>query len=168
MERSVMRRKRQSIWRGLISGLVGGAVASLAMGQFHSLITKKWVKPPREQKEEDSTVKAASAVSEGVFNHRLREQEKKPASSAVHYAFGATVGGMYGAAAEWKPAIASASGAPFGAAVWLGAHEIAVPALKLGKPPTQEPLPLQAVEFASHLVYGVTADAVRRLVRRML
>jgi putative membrane protein len=163
-----MRRKRQSLWRGLISGLVGGAAASLAMGQFHSLITKKWVKPLKEQKEEDSTVKAASAVSESLFNHRLGEREKKPASSAVHYVFGAAVGGMYGAGVEWKPAIASAWGAPFGAAVWLGAHEIAVPALKLDKPPTQEPLPLQAVEFISHLIYGVTAETVRRLVRRML
>jgi putative membrane protein len=164
-----MRRKRKSVWRGLVSGLAGGAVASLAMAQFHSLITKKWVKPPKEQeKEEDSTVKAASAVSEGVFNHRLQRQEKKPASSAVHYAFGAAVGGLYGAAAEWKPAVAIAAGTPFGAAVWLGAHEIAVPALKLSKPPTQEPLSMHAVEFASHLIYGVTADAVRRLVRRML
>ena len=164
-----MRRKRQSMWRGLVSGLVGGAVASLAMGQFHSLITKKWMKPPKEQqKEEDSTVKVASAVSERVFHHRLQPEEKEPASYGVHYAFGTTIGGLYGAAAEWKPAVASAAGAPFGAAVWLGAHEIAVPALKLGRPPTQEPLSLQAVEFASHLVYGVTADAVRRLVRRML
>jgi len=163
-----MRRKRKSVWCGLVSGLAGGAVASLVMGQFHSLITKKWVKPPKEQQEDDSTVKVASAVSEGVFNHRLQRQEKKAASSAVHYAFGATVGGLYGAAAEWKPAVASAAGAPFGAAVWLGAHEIAVPALKLGKPPTQEPLSLQAVEFASHLVYAVTADAVRRLVRKIL
>jgi putative membrane protein len=164
-----MRRKRQSVWRGLVSGLAGGAVASLAMGQFHSLITKKWVKPPQDQqKEEDSTVKAASAVSEGVFKHRLRPEEKETASYAVHYAFGTSIGGLYGVAAERKPAVASAAGAPFGAAVWLGAHEIAVPALKLGKPPTQEPLPLQALEFASHVVYGVTADAVRRLVRKML
>jgi putative membrane protein len=159
--------KRQSVWRGLVSGLAGGAVASLAMGQFHSLITKKWVKPPAEQQnEEDSTVKAASAVSESVFKHRLQPEEKKPASHAVHYAFGTTVGGLYGIAAERKPAVATAAGAPFGAAVWLGAH--AVPALKPGKPPTREPRPPQAVEFASHVVYGVTGDAVRRLVRRML
>jgi len=126
-----MRRKRLSLWRGLVAGLASGAVASLAMGQFHSLVTKKWVKPPKEQqKEEDSTVKVASAVSEGVFKHRLQRQEKKAASSAVHYAFGATVGGLYGAAAEWKPAVASAAGAPFGAAVWLGAHEIAVPCIE--------------------------------------
>ena len=51
-----MRKKRQSVWRGLVSGLAGGAVPSLAMGQFHSLVTKKWVKPPKKQrKEEDST-----------------------------------------------------------------------------------------------------------------
>jgi hypothetical protein len=100
------------------------------------------------------------------FKDRLQPEEKKPASYAVHYAFGTTVGGLYGIAAELKPAVATAAGAPFGAAVWLGAHEIAVPALKLGKPPTREPLPLQAVEFASHVVYGVTADAVRRLVHR--
>src|SRR5262245_43404120 len=38
------------------------------------------------------------------------------------------VGALYGAAAEIVPRVRMALGLPFGAAVWLGAHVIAVPA----------------------------------------
>src|SRR5437016_2070391 len=91
--RIFMRGKKHSVWRGLAAGLAGGAAASLVMGQVHSLITKKLIKPkPDQRQEEDSTVKAAATVSESVFDHRLQPDEKKPASAVVHYAFGMTLG----------------------------------------------------------------------------
>jgi putative membrane protein len=58
---------------------------------------------PESRQDEDSTVKTASAISEGVFRHALTEDEKKVAGPAVHYAFGAGVGGVYGALAEMAP-----------------------------------------------------------------
>ena len=53
----------------------------------------------------------------------------------------------------------------FGTAVWLGADEVAVPAFRLSKPPTEYPVSVHAYAFMSHLVYGVTTDLVRRAVR---
>ena len=53
-------------------------------------------------------------------------------------------------------------GAPFGAALYLGAHAAAVPALGLSKPVTRKPLKDEAGEFLGHLVYGVVTDMTRR------
>src|SRR6185295_5920749 len=54
---------------------------------------------PNPEVQDDTTVRAASAVSEGLFDHRLTEREKKIAGPAVHYILGTGVGGLYGVAA---------------------------------------------------------------------
>jgi uncharacterized membrane protein YagU involved in acid resistance len=116
---------------------------------------------------EDATVKTAERVSRGVFHHQLQEDEKKVAGPAVHYAMGAVSGGIYGAVAELVPVTALGAGLPFGAAVWLAADEVAVPALGLSKPPTRTPAVVHAQALASHLVYGLTTDLVRRGLLRV-
>jgi putative membrane protein len=71
-------------------------------------------------------------------------------------------------AAEAFPASAAAGGTLFGATLWLVADETVVPALGLSAPPSEYPLRTHVQALASHLVYGVTTDAVRRTVRRVL
>lgn len=166
--------------KGLAAGLIGGLVASWTMNQFQSFtskLAKEMEKPqgaqkkkgePRKKEEDDATVKAASAISEGIFDHKLTKREKKVAGPTVHYAFGAITGGLYGAAVELAPIISSGAGLPFGAVFWLAADEAAVPALGLSKPPAEYPLSTHASGLASHFVYGLTTDIVRRAVRRAL
>ncbi len=168
------------VLRGLAAGLVGGLIASWTMNQFQALTSKlaeeleksqgaQKKKEKLPQKEgEDATVKAASAISENVFDHKLTKSEKKVAGPAVHYAFGTISGGFYGAAAELAPVIGSGAGLPFGAVFWLAADEAALPALGLSKPPTEYPISTHASALASHFVYGLTTDVVRRAVRRVL
>jgi uncharacterized membrane protein YagU involved in acid resistance len=59
------------------------------------------------------------------------------------------------------------AGAAFGTAVFVAAHEIAVPALRLSSNPLKEPIPEQIAEFVSHLIYGVgtalTYDGLKKL-----
>lgn len=117
---------------------------------------------------DDTTVKAASAVSEGVFGHRLTPGEKKVAGTAVHYLLGTGVGGLYGAGAEIAPNITAGAGLPFGAVFWLVVDEGAVPLLKLSEGPTAYPLSVHAYALSSHFVYGLTAEVVRRVVRDAL
>ncbi len=117
---------------------------------------------------DDATVKAASAISEGVFDHKLTKKEKKVAGPAVHFAFGTATGAFYGALAEVAPLVGVGAGLPFGAIFWLAADEAAVPALGLSKSPTEYPLSTHANALASHLVYGLTTDLVRRAVRHAL
>lgn len=59
-------------------------------------------------------------------------------------------------------------GLPFGAAVWFVADEIALPALGLSKKPTDYPAGVHTKALASHLVYGLSTDLVRKGVRRAL
>jgi hypothetical protein len=40
------------------------------------------------KEEDDTTVKTASAISEGIFDHHLTKSEKKVAGPTVHYALG--------------------------------------------------------------------------------
>jgi putative membrane protein len=134
------------------------------MGQFSSLVLKSGNRPQPEK--EDSTVKAASAISRAIFHHELTADEKKVAGPAVHYAFGTTTAAIYGALAEFRGSTPLAFGLPFGAAVWLGAHVITVPALGLSQPVTHSAPAAEGGEFAAHLIYGIVAEGVRRLLRK--
>jgi uncharacterized membrane protein YagU involved in acid resistance len=118
-----------------------------------------------EETQDDATVKAASAISESVFDHRLTSDEKKIAGPVVHYAAGATGGLVYGVAAELTPEITEGVGLPYGAAFWLVVDEGLVPLLGFAKGPGEYPLSAHAYALASHLVSGATAEVVRRLLR---
>jgi putative membrane protein len=88
------------------------------------------------------------------------------AGHVVHYGFGAAMGLVYGVAAAVSPRVTVARGAGFGAAVWLGAHVIVVPALGLARSPRQQPLGREVVELVLHLVYGVTLGLCHRVAVR--
>jgi hypothetical protein len=185
------RREKGNVWKGLAAGVAGGLAASFVMSQFQSLLKKlskgdegaqssqsakkSGQAQGKQQKEsqggeekEPATVKAASAISENVFSHDLTKSEKKAAGPAVHYAMGTASGAIYGVSAEFAPEVTVGAGLPFGTAVWLVADEVLVPALGLSKPPTKTPISKHASALASHLVYGLTADLVRRGIRAAL
>jgi uncharacterized membrane protein YagU involved in acid resistance len=157
-----------SVWKGAVAGLAGGLVASFVMDRFQEAWLALAPPPKRSSKGEPATEKAASAVSENVLGHELTKAEKKLGGAAVHYAVGGLTGGAYGAAAEFAPAVAKGVGLPYGTAVWLVIDEGAVPALGLSKPVTEYPLSNHAYALASHFVFGVTTDLVRRGVRKLL
>lgn len=153
------------LWKGLLAGMAAGLTASAAVSAFQALWTA--LEGPRGE-DEEPTEAAARKISEGVFGHHLTRDETFIAGSAVHLGFGTATGGIYGAAAEVVPEIGLAGGLPFGAALWLVADEGAVPALGLSQPPLRRPALKHIHDLASHLVFGLTAEATRRLVRRAL
>jgi uncharacterized membrane protein YagU involved in acid resistance len=161
--------RTESAWKGLAAGLVGGLVATWAMTRFQTFLSELDTRDEKEKEGEgdDATIRAASAVSE-AFGHPLQEDEKKAAGTGVHYGFGTFMGGAYGVATELAPAVAVGRGFPFGTALWLGADEVAVPALGLSKAPSEIPLARHAGALAMHLVYGAILEVVRRGVRRAL
>ena len=151
--------------RGALLGLLGGLCAAGAMSLAHRIVRDSTLKPEAaEPRTDDATVKVASPIMRLAGVH-LTEENKALAGNVVHYAFGALVGAVYGAVAEIVPRATAAAGLPFGVAVWLGAHVIAVPALDLAEPPTRRPVDKEAEEFGLHLIYGMTTELVRRLLR---
>ena len=152
--------------KGAVAGLIGGLIASFVMSEFQSLLSalSEEEKKAKKKKEVPANVEAAEEISEAVFDHRLKKSEKEAAGEAM----GATSGLIYGAAAEIAPMTTVGLGLPFGAAVWLVADDVVVPAFGLSKSPTQYPFSTHAYALSSHLVYGLTTDLVRRAVRDLL
>jgi hypothetical protein len=162
-----------SVWKGLAAGAIGGIVASWVMEEFQ----RAWVNVGKNQsqsgsveidkndRQEPATVKAAEMVSETLFGRELAEKDKGWAGNAVHYATGGASGAVYGLAAELTPKVTAGVGVPFGTAVWLGIDEGAVPLLRLSKGPAEYPISTHVYALASHFVYGVTTEVVRRALR---
>jgi putative membrane protein len=118
--------------------------------------------------QKDATVRAAERFSYWVRGTGIKPHQRHLAGVAVHYGFGAMVGGAYGLSAERYPFMAIASGLPFGAGVWLLAEEVALPATRLSDMPGKYPLRDHLNALASHLVYGMTTEFVRKRVLQSL
>jgi hypothetical protein len=182
-----------NIYKGIAAGVAGGLVGSLAMNQFqqvwgklmeneerpHGAQSLQQGSPDRgigrelaergvDEPDDNAAVRSGNAVSEFVLGHHLTKSEKETAGAVAHYAMGVTSGAIYGAVAEMMPAATVAEGLPFGAAVWLIADEAIVPAAGLSRKPSEYPPSIHAYAFASHLVYGLTTELVRRAIRRAL
>jgi putative membrane protein len=153
--------------------MIGGVVASWVMTRFQELwLTidakrkgKAASKSMPESKTEPATVVVAEAISSKVFHHQLTPQEKQPAGQAVHYAYGSGAGALYGAAAEIMPSVTAGHGTLYGTGLWFAGDEVAVPLLRLSEPPTQTPATTHVYALASHLVYGLTLETVRSVLR---
>jgi uncharacterized membrane protein YagU involved in acid resistance len=186
--------QREGAASRVVKGVVAGAIAGLAAGYAMTLFQKGWsnaekklqgdkkdeknlqreVPEHREHKPgedneqgDDATIKTAQAVAD-VFDHKLTKEEKKVAGPAVHYGFAAAMGALYGGLSEVMNVTKLGFGTAFGAALFVGADEIAVPALGLSDMPNEYALSKHAYGLVSHLVYGAAAEAVRRPIRKAL
>lgn len=91
--------------------------------------------------------------------------EMKIGGSAVHFAFGATMGAIYGAAAELEPAVTIGQGTAFGTAVFIAADEVALPLTGLAQSPLRTPVRRHLYSLMCHFAYGAATEATRRLLR---
>lgn len=176
--------------RGVVAGIAGGLVASWVMNVFMEQAGPKITEtaekmmsdtpldagnhpnsPSGQDREpkQDATMKAADAIVSTVTGGRhLSMEERTKGGPVVHYAFGALMGGLYGAVAEYSPSARSAFGTTFGSTLFVGADLVAVPAFHLSGSPQDAPASTLATPFVAHLVYGAITEGVRRLVRAIL
>lgn len=165
--------------RGILAGVAGGLVASWVMNQFITgpgkQITKAVLSPEELQQQQqhsdepDATMKVADAVAATVTGgQHLTYEQEQTGGPIVHYAFGALAGGVYGGLAEYSELTRSGFGTTFGSALFTIADLLAVPALHLSPPVDQQPKAVLATPFTAHIVYGVTTELVRRIVRNLL
>jgi putative membrane protein len=116
------------------------------------------------EESKDSTQKVADAVARVATGEHLSLEGKQKGGPIVHYAFGTLMGAVYGGLAQPSDAASAGAGSAFGTALFIGEDEIVVPALGLGKLPTEEPVSSQAIHLAAHIVYGAATDLVRRTI----
>ena len=190
---SSMRTMMTDVVHGAVAGMIGGAVAAWVMNEYIAAEQRRTLQfqqrrnrarqqrapeateqaAQRQQQQsnaggEDATVKTAQVISRRVFHHELTPDQRKIAGPAVHYGYGSLVGGLYGALCELWSFPGAGFGMLYGMTLWLFGDEIAVPALHLGKPPTQVPAHSHADYLGAHLAYGITLDIVRRVARHIV
>lgn len=167
---------------GAAAGAAGGLLGSWMMVRFNHLVGGVEAREGRAPKEhyrfeatpndtdgtisdEPASIQTAAIVGEQVAGRPLTQPEKRLGGQFFHYAFGAIAGGLYGAAAERSREVTAGFGLPFGATVWLTADEIGLPLAGLAAPPTSYPASRHAAALGTHLVFGATVEAVRRMLR---
>ncbi len=166
--------------KGVAAGLVAGAAATVVMTGFQMLWKsvsrrlsdssggRRKRRGRRRQKSQNPTVTVASEIAQNVFNTKLKSDSRERAGEAVHFGFGTLMGGLYGVASELAPVVTTGMGSLYGAGVFVGADETALPLIGLAEAPTDVPLKTHVYALASHLVYGLSAELVRRTVRPLL
>jgi hypothetical protein len=152
----------------VIEGATIGAAAGLAASWTMSKFDSAWKAASGEAQGQDepNTVKAADAVATSTVGKPVPNRHREPAGTAVHYSFGTFLGAIYGAAVELRPATRSGFGTAYGAAVSLVADEMAMPALGFTPPASEVAAPAHHRGVVSHLIFGVSLEAVRRLLIR--
>lgn len=145
--------------RGLLAGLIAGAVASFAMDRFQAGVNA--LTDASGGDSEPATEQAADAVARVSTGGEVPDAAKPLAGQAVHYAFGALLGAAYGVVAEFRPGVARDGGLPFGLATATLFDEAAVPAAGLGPPPWRAGWGGTLYGYASHLVFGSVLELVR-------
>lgn len=173
----------RELGKAVLAGLAGGLIGSLAMNQFQNAWSKaskamkknsgqgseKQAEHQRaQQQSEDATMKTAGKIAE-LGGRQLSHKQKARLGPVLHYSFGTLQGGIYGAVTELAGTRGGVvSGITFGAALFGLADELAVPALGLSGKPAESPLSSHLYALASHLVYGISTDAVQRGLRALM
>lgn len=149
--------------RGALAGLVAGATASFVMDRFQSgvaALTSSGDQPAAEP----ATERAADGVARAIAGVDLPASVKPLGGQAMHYGLGIGLGILYGVAAEFRPSVTAGFGTAFGIGSATLLDEGAVPVLGLGQAPWRTGLTSHLYSYASHLVFGGTAELVRRQV----
>lgn len=140
---------------GAIGGLVGTALKTLAERYLP-------VRPPSAEAPPAKMAKRTAALA----GERLSEQQKEVAEQGIHWVFGTVLGGVYGAAVEWLPALNDGMGLPFGAAVFGLMHEAALPAADLEPGHQGKDAGDERNEMVTHLIYGFVTEVTRAQMRK--
>lgn len=171
-----------NVMKGAAAGALAGLAASWAMNLLMAGVARATTSrsagndPQRRkfaiaeatrawQEKADPTGEAADSAAELVLGRHLTDKERRVAGPVVHYAFGTCAGAFYGALAESRPGVVTGAGVPFALSLWLIGDEVANPLFGLTPPPNRIALSAHAAQFASHIVYGLTLEGVRRLLR---
>jgi hypothetical protein len=147
-----------------VRDIMGGAVAGLAATLPMTAVMKLGLRSlPRHQRyrlpPRQITMKIADALG---ASDELGPADRKALTLASHYAYGALMGGFYGAtAARNGPGVPV--GAAFGLGVWAANYLGVLPLLGILKPATKHPRERVALMIVAHLVWGSTTGKLKEM-----
>lgn len=144
---------------GALAGLAGAAVMEAFQTYSAVLFAPSGSKPP-------ATEQAAQTAARLVGGARLRKAEQKAGGIAVHYVVGSLTGAAYGTLAEAAPGITRWRGLFFGVVSATLIDQLAVPLFGFARAPWRYTVRTHLYGYASHMVFGVVTEAVRKGLRR--
>jgi putative membrane protein len=150
--------RKRSMLKGFLAGAIGGLVGAAAKAVAEA------VYPPRTQ----GQIPPPAVLVNRIASRPLSETEEVVSVQAIHWGFGALVGGAYGAVAEYQPVVTGRLGANFGLTLCGMTHASTLPMMGLTESPENQPAREHASELVTHAIYGVTTEVVRRMVRKVL
>jgi putative membrane protein len=148
----------QAVLAGMLAGAVGGFVGSF------SKIGGEVLYPPRP----DAKISPPALLAQKIVGHPLPPATQELISASVHFGFGTLTGAAYGAAAEFAPIVKIGVGLGFGLVLQIFTHETLVPLAGLDQAPWDQPFRDHASEIFTHLLYGITVEGIRRMIRAKL
>ena len=171
-----------NVGAGVIAGMIGGIAGTFAMNHVQALWSRavenfesdsaagRHDSRDWQERNEDANANevAAQTIAKYTIERPLKRDELKVAATALHFAFGSVVGGLYGGLVETNPGSSALGGAAFGTAVWVGADEVAMPLLGLSRSDFEYPLETHVQAFVAHIVFGIATEVVRRGVRAVM
>lgn len=181
-----MKREIRRSGAATIAGLAGGVAGLLAM-RYVMKVGSRFVpeskargfgKAPRHdvsiigrrhRTNEPSTAAIGRMAYTRLTGHEPDEDTKARLSNGVHWAYGLGMAALYGALRGGRPTSLQrdlASGAAFGATLWVLGDEVMVPLLGLAEGPKATPPEGHLQTLAGHLGYGLATGAGYAAVRR--
>ena len=176
-------------WQGLVLGIAGGALGTMAMGGYWKAAQALTGEDPRtlaneggsrpfddislvgthHSPEESSTAAMGRIAYEQLAGKPPESEETKSTLSyVVHYGYGSLQGGLYGATRSGAAPPDVPGGLAFGTGMWLFGDELGASLLGLADGPSKFPPKQHLHRLAAHLVYGLTVAATTRVLHRLL
>jgi hypothetical protein len=135
---------------GTLAGLGATAPMTAAMIAMHRALPahEKYPLPPRKV-----TMRVAQAVG---LRKRMDEPERKAATLAAHFGYGAAMGGLFALLAPSTPGPPVPKGILWGLIVWSSSYLGLLPAMDLHEPATRQPRERNLLMILAHVVWGAS------------
>lgn len=161
-----LQEKRFSIFDRITRGLVAGACGGF-VGAGVKLLGEV-IFPPRMPGEPIPPAVMVSRLVEYLSGSPLTPDKVTLAVQSFHWGFSIAVCAVYGAIVEIFPRAKIGYGIGFGLVLLLLTHESTLPYFGFSLPWNEIPLKEHLSEIFTHVLFGVSVEMVRRLVRPML
>jgi uncharacterized membrane protein YagU involved in acid resistance len=138
---------------GIISGIVATKVKTIFEDNY----------PVRSSSTDSPPVVLANRLEKKINKRELSNTEKQKAETAIHWAFGVSISVLYCLLAERNKNAANGLGTKMGLALYALTHYSTLPVLKTEPWPHNNKPKYARNEFIGHIVYGCSAELVRRI-----
>jgi hypothetical protein len=134
------------------AGAAAGFLATGPMTVFMAGVRE--VLPEHQQYDLPPRIVTERAAQKAGVAHHMNEPQKKAATTAAHFAFGAGAGAAYGVVEPLLPFHPVVNGIAYGLGVWASSYLGWLPAAGLHPPAEQESAGRNVLHAGAHVVWG--------------